>query len=52
MFRFTRHATLKYAGDMPAALQFCSELTIYLNKTYSLNMKTGAEMFGGVALPP
>jgi|APCry1669189241_1035207.scaffolds.fasta_scaffold119411_1 hypothetical protein len=50
MYRFTRHATLKYAGDMPSALQFSSELTLYLNKTYSLNMKSGAEMFGGSRL--
>jgi len=35
---------------MPAALQFSSELTVYLNKTYSLNMRSGAEMFGGTRL--
>jgi len=34
------------AKDMAAAIQFAGEVTAYLNKQYSLNMKFGVEMFG------
>ncbi len=46
MFRFMRTATAKNAASLPAALQFAGEVTSYLNKRYSLNMKFGIEMFG------
>lgn len=46
MYRFIRSVTVKNAASMPAALQFCIAVTSHLNKTYNLNMKTGAEMFG------
>lgn len=50
MYRFERTATVKTAGDLPAALQFATEVTSYLNKRHSLNMKCGAEIFGGAAI--
>lgn len=46
MFRFERCATVKTAGDLPPAVQFATEVTAYLNKRHSLNMKFGIEMFG------
>ena len=46
MFRFERKATVKNVADMPAAVQFATEVTAYLNKAYSLNMKFGVEVFG------
>ena len=46
MFRFMRIATAKNAATIPAALQFGAEVTSYLNRRYSLNMKCGAELFG------
>lgn len=50
MYRFERSATVKTAGDLPAALQFANEVTSYLNKRHSLNMKCGAEIFGGASI--
>jgi len=41
-----RTATVKTASRSAAAVQFAGELTAYLNKTYSLNMKFGMEAFG------
>ena len=41
MYRFTRSARIKNAACMPAALQFATEVTAYLNKHYALNMKLG-----------
>jgi len=46
MFRFERIATVKNAADVPAALTFAAEVTSYLNKKYSFNVKFGFEMFG------
>lgn len=46
MFRFERCATVKTAADLPAAAQFAAEVTAYLNKRHSLNMKFGVEIFG------
>ena len=46
MFRFERKATVKNVADMPAAVQFAAEVTAYLNKAHSLNMKFGVEVFG------
>ena len=41
MYRFIRSARIRNAARMPAALQFAAEVTAYLNKQYSLNMKLG-----------
>jgi len=46
MFRFERRAAVKHVADMPAAVQFAAEVTSYLNKRHSLNMKVGVELFG------
>lgn len=46
MFRFERCATVKTAGDVPAAAQFATEITSYVNKRHSLGMKFGLEIFG------
>jgi hypothetical protein len=46
MFRFERTVDVKTAADMPAAMQFAGEVTAYLNKAHSLNMKFGAEAYG------
>ena len=45
MFRFERKAAVKHVADMPAAVQFAAEVTAYLNKRHSLNMKVGVELF-------
>jgi hypothetical protein len=47
MFRFTRTATTKNGAGMPAAIQFGTQVCEYLNKTYSLNVTFGVELFGG-----
>jgi hypothetical protein len=46
MFRFERTATVKHAAEVPAAVQFATEVTSYLNKRYDLDMKFGVELFG------
>jgi len=46
MYRFIRTATVKSAASLPSALAFASEVTAHLNKSYSLNMRFGAEQFG------
>ncbi len=46
MFRFERRAAIKHVADMPAAVQFAADVTSYLNKHHSLNMKVGVELFG------
>jgi hypothetical protein len=46
MFRFTRTVTVKLAVNIPAALQWATEVTAYLNKAYALDMKFGIEIFG------
>jgi hypothetical protein len=46
MYRFIRTATPRNAANVPAALQFCGEVTAHLNRVYGLNMKAGIEMFG------
>ena len=45
MFHFERTTTVKSVADMPAAMQFASEVTAYLNKQHGLKMKFGAELF-------
>lgn len=46
MDRFERNAPVKTAGDLPAA----TEVTPHLNQRHSLNMKCGAEIFGGASI--
>ena len=46
MFRFERTTTVKHAAEVPAAVQFASDVTTYLNKRYNLDMKFGVELFG------
>jgi hypothetical protein len=46
MYRFIRSVTVKTAASMPAALQFSNEVTSHINKTYSMAMKGGVQMFG------
>ena len=46
MFRFERTATVKHAAEIPAAVQFATDVTTYLNKRYDLDMKFGVELFG------
>jgi hypothetical protein len=50
MFRFIRTSVPNTGADVPAALQFAARVTSYLNKTYSLNMKYGVEVFGGTRI--
>ncbi|HEX7375107.1 MAG TPA: hypothetical protein VF277_09035 [Steroidobacteraceae bacterium] len=45
MYRFERKITVRNVADMPAAMQFASDVTDYLNKNYGLQMKYGAEGF-------
>ncbi len=47
MFHFERSVMVKHAADMPAAVQFAVDVTSYINKRYSMNMKTGVQLFGG-----
>ena len=46
MYRMIRTATVTTASKSAAAMQLAGEITAYLNKTYSLNMKFGMEIFG------
>jgi hypothetical protein len=46
MFRFERTTTVKHAAEVPAAVQFASDVTSYLNRHYKLDMKFGVELFG------
>jgi len=46
MFRFERTATVKHAAEIPAAVQFATEITSYLNKRHNLGVKFGVELFG------
>ncbi len=46
MYRFIRTATVKNGALLPAALQFATEVSSYLNKAYSLDLKFGMELFG------
>ncbi len=46
MYRFIRSATIKTFADLPAALKFASEVTSYMNKSHSVNMKFGFEVYG------
>ncbi len=46
MYRFIRTATVKTAANQAAGLAWAAEVSAYLNKTYSLNLKYGAELFG------
>ena len=50
MFHFERSVMVKHAADLPAAAQFAVEVTSYFNKRYSMNMKTGVQLFGDASL--
>jgi hypothetical protein len=50
MYSFTRTATLQTASLQAKAIGFSMELTGYLNKTYGVNLRCGAEMFGGLQI--
>ena len=50
MFQLIRTVQAKNAAYIPAALQFAGEVTAYVNKTYSLNLKHGVELFSGATL--
>lgn len=45
MFLFTRKATVKNAANVVVAIGWSRELTGYLNKTYHLGLKVGAQLF-------
>ena len=46
MFRFERTAVVKTAAEVPAAVKFANDVTVYLNQRYNLDMKFGVELFG------
>jgi hypothetical protein len=46
MYRFIRTATVNRAAHIPAALQSAGEISAYLNKAYSMDIKFGMELFG------
>lgn len=46
MYRFMRTITVKNVSDFPAALQFATDMTSYMNKNHSVNMKFGFEVYG------
>ena len=46
MFRFERTAIVKQAAEVPAAVKFANDVTVFLNKRYNLEMKYGVELFG------
>ncbi|MGO8830117.1 MAG: hypothetical protein ACLQT5_12805 [Steroidobacteraceae bacterium] len=46
MFHFERSAVVKNPADMPAAVQFATQVTSYVNRQHSLNMRFGVELFG------
>jgi len=50
MYRFTRTATAKTNFDQAAGLEFAAQVSAYINKNYSLNMKFGGELFGGTRI--
>ena len=50
MYQFIRTIEAKNAAAIPAALQFAAEVTAYVNKTYSLGLHCGIEMFSSATL--
>jgi len=46
MYRFIRTVRPKTHADLAPALQWAGEVTAHVNKTYSLNLKYGTELFG------
>jgi len=50
MYRFTRVVTTKTVHDLAPGVQFATEVIAYVNKTYSLKMKYGVEVFGGTKI--
>ena len=50
MYRFTRTAIVKNAAVIPAAVQWGAEVTAYLNRTYSMNMTCGVQLYGSATM--
>lgn len=46
MYRFMRTITVETVSDFPAALQFATDVTSYMNKNHLVNMKFGFEVYG------
>ncbi len=46
MYRFIRTATARNASATSVALKAAADITAYVNRQYSLNMKHGIEVFG------
>ncbi len=46
MFRFIRTVRPRTAAHLAPGMQWAAEVTAYVNKTYALNLKFGAELFG------
>jgi hypothetical protein len=46
MYRFIRTVRTKTQANVAPALQWAGEVTTYINKTYSLGLKFGSELFG------
>ncbi len=46
MYRFIRTVRPRTTANLAPGLQWAGEVTAYINKTYALNLKFGAELFG------
>jgi hypothetical protein len=46
MYRFIRTARPRTTANLAPAMMWAGEVTAYVNKTYALNLKYGAELFG------
>ena len=45
MYQYSRTVTIKNGASMAPALRAAAEVTGYLNKNYSLQMRVGSEVF-------
>ena len=45
MYRFVRTMTISVPSQIPAAMQFAAETTSYVNRTYGVNWKFGAQVY-------
>jgi hypothetical protein len=50
MYQYSRTVTIKNGASMAPALRTAAEVTAYLNKVYSLQMRVGTEMFGDLKI--
>ncbi len=46
MFRFIRTVRPSTTANLAPGMKWAAEVTSYVNKTYALNLKFGAELFG------